>query len=169
MRRTTARRARGDDDAFSDAVAQHHRALARFAFRLCGDRTQAEDLVAEAFARVWPHWLRGRVDDLAPYLTRTVANLAYARHRRRTVERTIVLPSAPPPAGFEDRVDERDELWAALDRLPARQRVVVVLRVVEDLSEDDTAAMLGIPRGTVKSRLARGLDALRAIVDGTHV
>jgi RNA polymerase sigma factor (sigma-70 family) len=66
-------------------------------------------------------------------------------------------------------VDEHDELWAALDRLPPQQRVVLVLRVVEDLSEDETAAMLGVPRGTVKSRLSRGLDALRAIVEPSHV
>lgn len=170
MRQKTARFAGGDGDAFSAAVAEHHRALAKFAFRLCGDRTQAEDLVAEAYARVWPHWRRGRVDALAPYLMRTIANLAYARHRRRKLERTIVLPAVPPVAGsFEDRIDERNELWAALDRLPPRQRVVVVLRVVEDLSEDEVAAMLGIPRGTVKSRLSRGLGSLRAIVEASHV
>lgn len=170
MRQTTARFAGGDGDAFSAAIADHHRSLAKFAFRLCGDRTQAEDLVAEAYARVWPHWRRGRVDALAPYLMRTVANLAYARHRRRRLERTIVLPASPDVTrSFEDRIDERNELWAALDRLPPRQRVVVVLRVVEDLSEDETAAMLGIPRGTVKSRLSRGLDSLRAIVEGSHV
>jgi len=170
LRQTTRRLARDDGDAFSAAVADHHRALARFAFRLCGDRAQAEDLVAEAYARVWPHWRRGRVDALAPYLMRTVANLAYARHRRRNLERTIILPAAPGGAGsFETRVDDRHELWAALDRLPARQRVVLVLRVVEDMSEDETAAMLGIPPGTVKSRLSRGLESLRAIVDPTHV
>ena len=69
------------------AVADHHRELARFAFRLCGDRTQAEDIVAEAYARVWPNWRRGRVTTLLPYLMRTVANLAFAGHRRRRLER----------------------------------------------------------------------------------
>jgi RNA polymerase sigma-70 factor (sigma-E family) len=170
LRQTRTRPPRADRDAFSDAVADHHRELARFAFRLCGDRTLAEDVVAEAYARVWPHWRRGRVEVLLPYLVRTVANEAYARHRRRRLERAHEPTERPALAGsFEGQVDEHDELWAALDRLPPQQRVVLVLRVVEDLSEDETAAMLGVPRGTVKSRLARGLDALRAIVEGSHV
>jgi RNA polymerase sigma-70 factor (sigma-E family) len=160
----------GDGDAFSDAVADHHRELARFAFRLCGDRTLAEDIVAEAYARVWPHWRRGRVEALLPYLMRAVANEAFARHRRLRLERTRTPPPAPTVQGpFEDQVDEHDELWAALDRLPPRQRVVLVLRIVEDLSEEQTASMLGIPPGTVKSRLSRALGALRSIMEGSHV
>jgi RNA polymerase sigma-70 factor (sigma-E family) len=174
LRRKTARRPGGDRDAFTDAVAHHHRELARFAYRLCGDRTVAEDVVAEAYARVWPHWRRGRVEVLLPYLMRTVANEAYARHRRRKLELAIVPPPPPPSAvaaagSFEDRIEDHDELWSALDHLPPQQRVVVVLRIVEDLSEEETAAMLDIPRGTVKSRLSRGLDALRASVEGSHV
>jgi RNA polymerase sigma-70 factor (sigma-E family) len=166
---TAARLRRHDRDDFSDAVVAHHRELARFAFRLCGDRSLAEDIVAEAYARVWPRWRTGRVEVLLPYLMRTVANEAYARHRRRRLERGTEPPAPPVEGSFERRVDEHDELWAALDRLPPRQRVVLVLRVVEDLSEDETAAMLGIPRGTVKSRLSRALDTLRAIVEGSHV
>lgn len=154
------------DDPFSDAVADHHRELARFAYRLCGDRTLAEDVVAEAYARVWPHWRRGQVEDLLPYLMRAVANEAFTRHRRRRLESR---KEPPPPRlatdSFEDQVDDHDELWAALDRLPTPQRVVLVLRIVEDLSEEQTASMLGIPAGTVKSRLSRALAALRAIVE----
>ena len=166
---TTARQPRWDRDAFSAAVADHHRELARFAYRLCGDRTVAEDIVAEAYARVWPHWHRGRVEVLLPYLMRTVANQAYARHRRRRLEEREPPPAPAVVPSFESRVDEHDELWSALDRLPPQQRVVLVMRVVEDVSEEETAAVLGIPRGTVKSRLSRGLDALRAIVEGSHV
>jgi RNA polymerase sigma-70 factor (sigma-E family) len=170
VRQTAVRHLRGLPDAFTDAVADHHGELARFAFRLCGDPVLAEDIVAEAYARVWPHWRRGRVEAPLPYLMRTVANEAYARHRRRRLERTTEPLAAPAvEATFEARVDEHDELWAALDRLPHQQRVVLVLRVVEDLSEEETAAMLGVPRGTVKSRLSRGLDALRVLVEGSHV
>ena len=169
MRKAAARHPATDRDAFTDAVARHHRELARFAFRLSGDRVIAEDIVAEAYARVWPHWRRGRVEVLLPYLMRSVANEAYARHRRRRLEADTLPPRPPPPGSFEDRVDAHDELWTALDRLPPQQRVVVVLRVVEDLSEEETAAMLDVPRGTVKSRLARGLEALRASVERSHV
>lgn len=169
MRQTTERQPPADRDAFSDAVARHHRELARFAYRLCGDPVTAEDTVAEAYARVWPHWRRGRVEDLLPYLMRSVANEAYARHRRRKLERATVPPPPPAAGSFEQRIDDRDEIWSALDRLPPRQRVVLVLRIVEDLSEEETAAMLDIPRGTVKSRLSRGLDALRATVERDRV
>jgi len=171
--RAAVRPSRATGDDFSRAVADHHRELARFAFRLCGDRTEAEDIVAEAYARVWPYWRRGRVDSLVPYLMRTVANLAFAGHRRRRLENR----SDAPPAlviedrvveRFEDRVDVRDQLWSALARLPRQQRVVLVLRVVEDLSEDATAAILGIPSGTVKSRLSRALDALRSTMEGSR-
>lgn len=153
-------------DAFSAAVADHHQELARFAYRLCGDRVLAEDVVAEAYARVWPQWRRGRVDVLLPYLMRTVANEVYSRHRRWLVQQRREPPPGPDTeVTFEARVDERDALWQALDRLPRQQRVVVVLRIVEDFSEEQTATMLGIPPGTVKSRLSRALDTLRSIME----
>jgi len=158
-------------DAFSAAVADHHRELARFAFRLCGDRTTAEDIVAEAYARVWVHWRKGRIDVLLPYLMRTVANEAYAGHRRRRLaQRKDPVVEPPTVEGpFEDRVDDHDQLWSAIGRLAPQQRVVLVLRIVEDLSEEQTAATLGIPPGTVKSRLSRALATLRTIVEGSHV
>lgn len=82
LRGGTMRHARVVDDAFTPAVTSHRQALARFAFMLCGDAVHAEDVVAEAYARVWPRWRRGRVDDLLllPYLRRTVANEVYGRH-----------------------------------------------------------------------------------------
>jgi RNA polymerase sigma-70 factor (sigma-E family) len=159
-----------DDGAFTAAVAEHHRELARFAFRLCGDRTAAEDIVAEAYARVLPHWRAGRVDGLLPYLMRTVANEAYARHRRWRLERTKEPPWAPSDQGrFEDQVESHDELWSALERLPLEQRMVLVLRIVEDLSEEQTAEVLGIRPGTVKSRLSRALGSLRLVLAAAAV
>jgi RNA polymerase sigma-70 factor (sigma-E family) len=155
------------DDAFTRAVACDRQALARFAFTLCGDAGHAEDVVAEAFARVWPQWRRGRVEDLLPYLRRTVANEVYQRHRRRLLERREAArpPDRRAEGSFEPQVDDRDVLWAALARLSPQQRVVVVLRIVEDVSEEQTATMLGIPAGTVKSRLSRALAVLHAILE----
>lgn len=157
-------------DAFTAAVTDHHRELARFAYRLCGNRTVAEDIVAEAYARVWAQWRKGRVDVLLPYLMRTVANEAFTRQRRlRLAQRK--LPPAPPAVEdpFEGRVDDHDQLWTAIGHLAPQQRVVLVLRIVEDLSEEQTAAMLGVPPGTVKSRLSRALATLRTIVESSHV
>jgi RNA polymerase sigma factor (sigma-70 family) len=87
----------------------------------------------------------------------------YGRHRRlRLVRREAARPSPRPLDGqFESGVTERAALWEALATLPYDQRVVVVLRVVEDLSEQQVADMLGVAIGTVKSRLSRGLAALR--------
>jgi RNA polymerase sigma-70 factor (sigma-E family) len=154
-------------DAFSRAVAEHHDQLARFAFRLCGDTTQAEDAVAEAYARVWPKWRRGRVEELMPYLRTAVVNEVYGRGRRKQVERRHAGRSVERRDGgqFEAGVGERDALALALARLPLQQRVVVVLRVVEDLSPEETASVLGVPAGTVKSRLSRALTALRQLME----
>lgn len=162
LRRVTA--TGRDQHAFSRAVTDHHAELARFAFRLCGDAGLAEDVVAEAYAKVWPRWHRGRVDDLVPYLRRSVANEVYGRGRRRKREQlnAFRVVERPGTGQFEAGVGDRDALAAAIDRLPLRQRVVVVLRIVDDLSEQATADLLGVPAGTVKSRLSRALDSLRA-------
>jgi RNA polymerase sigma-70 factor (sigma-E family) len=167
--RRTRRRERASD-AFSLAVEGHREGLGRLAYVLCGDAVVAEDVVAEAYARVWPRWRRGRVEDLSSYLRRAVVNEVYQRHRRRSLERREAARPADrrTDLGFEAQVGERDVLWPALARLSPRQRVVVVLRVVEDLSEEQTATLLGVPVGTVKSRLSRALVELRTTLEDDH-
>jgi RNA polymerase sigma-70 factor (ECF subfamily) len=158
------------DDAFAEAVALHHQSLTRFAYVLCGNATQAEDAVAEAYARVWRRWRRRRIENLHGYLRRAVANEIYGRHRRFRLERREA--QRPPDPGrhgqFETEVSDRDVLWAALGRLSPGLRVVVVLRIVEDLSEAETAALIEIPPGTVKSRLSRALGILRSALEATE-
>lgn len=167
LRQATTAHLRVGHDAFTQAVADHHQQLARFAFRLCGDPFLVEDVVAEAYARVLPRWRRGGIDNPAAYLTRAIANEVYKRHRRHLRERRKEPPPEPATTEpFEDQVDIRAAVWAALGRLPIKQRVVVVLRIVDDLSEEQTAEMLGVPVGTVKSRLSRGLSGLRSLLEG---
>lgn len=165
-RRGVVTAVRTREQEFSDTVALWHRELARHAYVLCGDGPTAEDVVAEAVAKVWPRWRKGQVDDLVPYIRQTIVHEVYGRHRRlRLVRREAARPSPPPLDGqFESGVTERAALWEALATLPYDQRVVVVLRVVEDLSEQQVADMLGVAIGTVKSRLSRGLAALRTAV-----
>jgi RNA polymerase sigma-70 factor, ECF subfamily len=164
LHRVTTQTVTVGDDLFARAVTDYQQALARFAYSLCGDAAQAEDAVAEAYARVWRRWRRGRIDNLFGYLRRTVANEVYSRHRRRLLEwREASRPAEREFDGqFEAQLGDRDALWTALADLSPQLRVVVVLRVVEDMSEAETAAMLDIPPGTVKSRLSRGLAMLRA-------
>jgi RNA polymerase sigma-70 factor (sigma-E family) len=158
------------DDVFGAAMVEHGPRLARVAFYLCGDRTRAEDLVAEAFAATWPPWSAGRVDDLVPYLRRALINLA-AKERRhwlvvlRHGERTQPGSASSPAA--DEGVASRLDLARALSSLPAPQRVTVVLRYLEDMSEAEIATLLGVAPGTVKSRLARALDALRTQPQGS--
>jgi RNA polymerase sigma-70 factor (sigma-E family) len=157
--------------AFTDAVEQHTRDLARFAYLICGDRDQAEEVVAEAFAKTWPRWRRGRVDDLLPYVRRAIVNEINGRGRRRRLQRREEerRHAARPDGRFEHHVDERHALWPLVIRLPLQQRAVIVLRIVDDLSEEQTAALLGVPPGTVKSRLSRGLANLRSMMEDRDV
>jgi len=157
-------------EAFAREVQATKADLGRFAYLVVGSSTGADDLLAEAYARAWPHYKRGEIENLPAYLRRSIANLANGRLRRIRLERREVATRridwraprlASPEGGFEQRVESHDQLWHAIWKLPAQQRVVVVLRHAEDRSEEETAALLGISVGTVKSRLARGLATLR--------
>jgi RNA polymerase sigma-70 factor, ECF subfamily len=151
------------DDAFGSAMAEEGARLARLAFYLCGDRTRAEDLVAEAFAAAWPRWSAGRIDNLVPYLRRSVINLAAKERRRWFVvfqHNERAGPPSPAP-GADERLWVQVDLARALTSLPPARRVAVVLRYLEDMGEAEIAALLGVAPGTVKSRLSRGLETLR--------
>jgi RNA polymerase sigma-70 factor (sigma-E family) len=154
-------------DGYRVVFQEHHARLVRFAYLLSGDRHAADDLAADAFARVFPHWCRGSVDDPGAYLRRTVVNLVRERARRGLVRdiRPVAEPDPGPVDAVEGRTDEQERLLAALRRLSEEQRLVIVLRIWDDLSEAETADVLGVAVGTVKSRTARALDRLRALLE----
>ena len=128
-----------------------------------GDPSAAEDVAADAIARVWPKWAKGRVDDFWPYLRVAVVNQVHGRGRRLALAQRRASRSTDEALGdFEVAVVNREVLAAALRALPTRQRTAVVLRYYEDLSEADSARAMGCSVGTVKSTTARGLLALRA-------
>jgi RNA polymerase sigma factor (sigma-70 family) len=143
-------------------LAERH-GLFRFAYLLWGTPSDAEDAVAEAFTKAWPHWRAERIEDPGKYLRRCVANGLRDRHRRPWREvpvssiRNSDLDRADPP----DSAGSRYAVWTTLLRLPPKFRVVLVLRYFEDLSIDDVANLLDEPPGTIKSRCARGLERLR--------
>jgi RNA polymerase sigma-70 factor (sigma-E family) len=155
------------DGAFADVVDQHGRDLARFAYLICGNQAQAEDAVAEAFTKAWPRWRRGKIDALLPYVKRSIVHEIYGRSRRRKLERREeqLHRAAGPDGRFEHDVDDRNTLWPLVARLPVQQRAVIVLRIVEDLSEEQTAELIGVAVGTVKSRLSRALANLRSMME----
>jgi RNA polymerase sigma-70 factor (sigma-E family) len=148
-------------------VEEAPRAL-RLAYLLTGDRSLAEDLVHDAFVRVAArHRALRDPEAFGAYLRRAVVNRthSYFRHQRVVRDHLRRQEAAPAAVSHEAAVDRRDTLWQALTQLPPRQRAALVCRYYLDLSERETAGVLGCRPGTVKSAVSRGLAALRAIVE----
>jgi RNA polymerase sigma-70 factor (sigma-E family) len=143
-----------DFDEFFDALFPRAQALA---LRIVGNRGAAEDVAAEALTRAYARWPRLRS---LPYrdgwVLRVASNLAIDAIRRRPVAAELTAPMSP-----EDLGTLRVALGMALHALPARQRAVIALRFLSDLSEAEVAEALAMAPGTVKSHTHRGLAALR--------
>jgi len=135
--------------------------LLRTAYLLTHDHALAEDLLQTALTKVWTAW--SRIDgDPEPYVRKIMVNTYSTWWRRKwTGERpTEVLPETAGTTEIDTHAERRD-LWAALGRLPRRQRAAVVLRYYEGLTESETADVLGCTVGTVKSTTSRALGKLR--------
>jgi RNA polymerase sigma-70 factor (sigma-E family) len=150
-----------DADRFTAYYTTRYRVVRRTAYLLCGDWYEAEDLTQAVFVRLYLAWTRVRADSAHAYARRVLVN-EFLHRRRRRESPVETVPDRPAPAGRSP--DDRLDLSAALRTVPERQRAVVVLRYWEGLSVEQTAALLGISPGTVKSQAARGLAALRAQV-----
>jgi RNA polymerase sigma-70 factor (sigma-E family) len=146
--------------ALLDLYDAEHAAMVRLAHLLTGSLAVAEDVVHDAFLRVYDG-LDG-VREPGAYLRRTVINLCHSQHRRAGVERRWRDRQPPPEVVLPPEVDDT---WRAVRALPARQRAVLVLRFYLDLKVDDVADTLGVPVGTVKSDIHRGLAALALEVE----
>ncbi|MET7398939.1 SigE family RNA polymerase sigma factor [Dactylosporangium sp. NPDC005572] len=148
------------DTDFTDYFALRATTLRQFAYALCGDWHTAEDLVQTTFVRLYLNWRRLRRDSLDAYTRRVLVNVFLSHRRDRRRERVV---AEPPEVSVTDATDAsgREEVGRALQRLPARQRAVVVLRHLEDMSVAEVADLLGMAEGTVKSQTARGVEALR--------
>lgn len=150
-----------------DLYVRHAPAALRLAYFLTGDRELAQDLVQDAFVRVAGRFRHLRVPDaFDSYLRRTIVNLFMSQLRRRRLERAH-LARERAEAGREHRdadPADRDEMWPALETLPHRQRAAVVLRYYEDLSERETAEVLGCSASAVNALVARALEHLRELI-----
>jgi len=134
--------------------------LRRSAYLLCGDWHFAEDLVQMAFDRIYRHWHRVRAADNPGAYSRQVVYRCFLDSRKKHLD-TVPLEHLPEKASSSDSADTRLAVLAALDRLPPRTRAVVVLRYWEDMSVEQTAGILKISQGSVKSMASRGLGLLR--------
>ena len=142
--------------------------LRRYARALTGDHAAADDLVQDTLERAWAklHLYR-RGTDLRAWLFTVMHNVYVNQLRaaRPSVELDEEMPELAQPARETDTIELRD-LDRAIRRLPPDQREVLLLVVLEDMSYDEAAGTLGIPIGTVMSRLARAREKLRAMLSG---
>lgn len=152
-------------DAFKDYVSARSAALLRTAYLLTGNRADAEDLLQTSLAKTYLAWESIRDRDLVDtYVRRVMVNTRTSWWRRRRHLTEVVTDEVPELSPARDVTADivlHDAVWTALSALPARQRMVVVLRYYEDLTEAETAQALGISVGTVKSTTARALAKMR--------
>lgn len=144
-------------------------ALRRFARALLRDAEAADDLVQDCLLRALSRWHLLRSDaELRAWLFAMLRNLhidGLRARMRRGMPVALDLVAEPPAPHDTEGALHLGQVLAALDRLPLEQREVLLLVGVEDFSYEDCARILGIPRGTVMSRLARGRSALRALTE----
>jgi RNA polymerase sigma-70 factor (ECF subfamily) len=160
----------GDPGAFEELVRRHRDRMWAVALRTSRDREEAADALQDALISAYraAGSFRGE-SAVTTWLHRIVVNACLDRMRRRQARATVPLPSDGPGELPEprDRVAERDTRMVvedALGQLPVEQRAAIVLVDVEGYSVADTAAMLGVPEGTVKSRCARGRARLAVLL-----
>ncbi len=156
---------RGSSEALEELFRRHWRRAHRAAYLVVADPSAAEDIAQESFLaaiRALDRFDRGR--PFGPWLHRITVNRAIDHARARALRRESALsPAAEPAAPDPDVIS--DQVLAALAGLPPEHRAVVVLRYVLEYTPGEIAEMLGLPRGTVNSRLRRGLDRLRPAVE----
>ncbi|MGW4644023.1 SigE family RNA polymerase sigma factor [Sphaerisporangium sp. NPDC004334] len=159
----------GAEHDFGAFVAARATTLLRVAYLACGNEAEAEDLLQTALERTYRNWDRVRHDSPEPYVRRVIINTAISRARRRAILSIIPMRILPERAARSTDVDLRHLLMDALRGLPPRQRAVVVLRYWEDLSETQTAEVLGCTVGTVKSQTSKAMAKLRAALGEASV
>ncbi len=169
----------GDEDACGELVAEHQRMVYQLGIHLLGDHNEALDLSQEVFLRVFRTIQRFRGQSaLRTWIYRIVVNqarnrLRWWRRRNRAQQVSLEehvrahgdLPGPDDPASPDRAFDQKQlaaRIWNALEDLPFDQKTAIVLREIDGLSYDEIAFSLGVAVGTVKSRLARARESLRA-------
>jgi RNA polymerase sigma-70 factor (sigma-E family) len=157
------------DQAVTALYSGNYRSLVRLAALLVRDVATAEEVVQDAFVAMHGAWRRLRDPEKAlSYLRQSVVNRSRSVLRHRAVVEKYAPKGMPdaPSAEIGAIIElERSAVVQALSRLPARQREALVLRYYADLSEAEIAKSMGISRGAVKSHTARGMSALRNVLE----
>jgi RNA polymerase sigma-70 factor, ECF subfamily len=161
----------GDHEAFGTLVDRHKDGLVNYLTHLWGERDRAEEFAQEAFLRLYVHARRyDERERLAPYLYRIATNLVRSEFRRLRRWRLLVPMMLPEqfdphmPAHSLLQNEAGEQVRRALDELPIAFRAPLVLYEIEGWSYREIASSLGCREGTVKSRIARGRERLRALL-----
>jgi RNA polymerase sigma-70 factor (ECF subfamily) len=166
----------GDTEAFGEIVSRYKDRIYNLAYRMFGNREEAEDIAQETFLHIFRALGSFRVEErFSPWIYRIATNLCLDRLRKMK----HAVASLDAPAGPEGDIPQQVADWShapekvyelsemradtqeAINALPPKYKVVVVLRHLQDLSYDEIARVLGIPQGTVKTRLFRAREILR--------
>ncbi|TDB75985.1 SigE family RNA polymerase sigma factor [Micromonospora sp. KC723] len=156
------------DGEFTDFVNERGDKLLRVAYALAGSQHAAEDLLQNALAKAYARWPRIR-GDAEPYVKRILYHDQVSGWRRLSRRREVPMAELPERPGVCDSSHDSELrllLREALRALPPRQRAVLTLRYLEDLSVAETATILGCRAGTVASQTAKALARLRQLVPG---
>lgn len=158
-----------DEAEFHKFVSERMDPWRRIAYLLCQDWHEADDLVSIAVIKVYRNWSKVRRADNPDGYCRRILTHCWLTERRRAHMRWEQLSDTPVETGWTqpDQIVDRERLNATLRLLGSGQRAVLALRFYLDHSVEETAALLRISPGTVKSQTARGLSALRAAFDHT--
>ena len=162
---------RGDEDAFMTLVRHYYPGLRSLAYRLLRDPDRMDDALQEAYVKAFRALPRFRGDSkLGTWLYRIVYNACLdelnASRGATSLSLESVAEQADPRAGVPDTVAARNDLAAALERLPAEERAAVLLVDAQGFGYRDAARVLGVPEGTIASRLSRARAALRLALAG---
>ncbi len=163
---------RGDRQAFEELVRLTHRRVYSLAYRLTGDRTEAEDVAQEAYLRMF-RGLAGFREEarFETWMHRIVTNCAISMLKRRGRFGDVLAEEpadVPVPDSTAPRLADRDALSRAMATLPEGQRVVLLMKDVYDLSCREIGEEVGIEEGAVKVRLHRARKRLKELLDDTH-
>jgi RNA polymerase sigma-70 factor (ECF subfamily) len=164
----------GDESALAELYDRHAPFVLGVALKIARDQNEAEDVVHDAFVAIVADQFRPERGSLIAWLVTAVRNLALDRARRRTRRAQILDEElrhepndpVPDPEALSWLLRRREAVLAALSRIPDEQRRTLEIAFFEGLSYPEIARREGVPLGTVKSRAARALNALRAALEG---
>lgn len=157
---------RGDEADFTEFAAATVGRLRRTAYLMCGDWHRAEDAAQDALVRIYRRWDKlNRIHGLNTYAHKVVVTVVLDQAKRPwRREHSTAEPSEQPRPDDAATIDNRQMVIAALAEIPPGQRACVVLRHYADLSIEETAQVLGVSAGTVKSQTSHGLTHLRELL-----